>query len=53
MVRGYCARCGRLIEIRAVGWNADHTRQIWYPVKHPKLGDDTGGDDCDGVKEPL
>lgn len=53
MARGYCAVCGRLIEIRAVGWTPDRTRQRWYPVKHPRLGDDTGGADCTGMKEPL
>lgn len=55
MALGYCNECGRLVTIlpgerhEAVG----RSSRRWYPVKHPKLGDDTGGEDCPGVKKEI
>lgn len=53
MPLGYCAKCGRLVKIEARGTVPGRRQQLWYPLKHPKPGDDTGGTDCEGVKEPL
>jgi hypothetical protein len=52
-VRGYCDVCGRLVPIRANGWWPGDRAQKWWPVKHVKVGDDTGGADCPGMKVPL
>lgn len=52
-VRGYCALCGRLVTIEARGWWPDKRNQKWFPVRHVRAGDDTGGKDCDGTGTPL
>ena len=52
-VRGYCALCGRLVTIEARGWWPDRRNQKWWPVRHVRPGDDTGGKDCDGTGVPL
>lgn len=50
---GRCRKCDRLVTIVARElWGAGRARK-WYPVSHPVLGDDTGGDPCPGEKEAL
>jgi len=53
MTRGYCAVCDRLVLLEARGWSPCRTRQRWYPVRHARLGDDSGGADCPGVEVAL
>lgn len=53
MPLGYCAECGRLVQIEARGTVPGRRQQLWYPVKHPRRGDDTGGQECPGGKVPL
>jgi hypothetical protein len=53
-ILGYCSVCGKLVPIEAKGLKSPRARQqAWYPVKHPKPGDDTGGENCPGMKTPL
>lgn len=54
MPRGYCKECDRLVEIRPGELKPHSNRAVnWYPFSHPKLGDDTGGEECPGVKIAL
>jgi hypothetical protein len=55
---GRCAECDRLLPIQARGNHAGQDgrplrQQRWYPVRHPRLGDDTGGEDCPGMVVAL
>lgn len=51
---GYCRECDRLVRILPRGFREGFGKQNnWYPVKHPRLGDDTGGEDCPGVLKAL
>lgn len=55
MASGYCRACDRFVKfeqrIARVRTRAGGVKNElrYYPVPHPKLGDDTGGTDCDGV----
>jgi hypothetical protein len=52
-VSGFCAECGRLLPIQPSGFWPGTRNQRWLPIKHPRRGDDTGGEDCPGMTRPL
>lgn len=58
-MKGYCKACDRLytLEQRATDgtpFNPANPRQAaLFPEKHPKLGDDTGGEDCPGCRRAV
>lgn len=53
MAQGFCSVCGRRLPIVSRGYKPEGRQQYWYPVKHPQLGDDTGGKDCPGMLKPI
>lgn len=48
-VLALCPSCDRPVKVEARGYVQGKRQQKWLVLKHPALGDDSGGRDCDGV----